>query len=40
MAPYDRLYTALGGYINCAGRERCRGRVEGVWRPKTVEEGT
>lgn len=38
LAPYDRLYTALGGYVDCKGRERCRGRVTGVWRPQTTED--
>jgi hypothetical protein len=38
MAPYDRLYTALGGYNGCLGRERCRGTVVGVWRPQTVDD--
>ncbi len=27
---------AFGGYIGCLGRERCRGTVVGVWRPKQV----
>lgn len=23
---------AYGGYVNCLGRERCRGTICGVWR--------
>jgi ElaB/YqjD/DUF883 family membrane-anchored ribosome-binding protein len=38
MTPYDRLYTALGGYVDCLGGARCRGSVTGVWRPKTVDD--
>ncbi|MGD9749773.1 MAG: phage portal protein [Acidimicrobiia bacterium] len=38
MGPYDRLYTAMGGYVDCLGGVRCRGSVTGVWRPRTVEE--
>lgn len=28
-----------GGYVRCLGRERCRGQVVAVWRPKQVERG-
>jgi HK97 family phage portal protein len=28
-----------GGYVRCLGRERCRGTVVAVWRPKQVEGG-
>lgn len=38
IGPYSRLYTAMGGYVGCLGRERCRGTVTGVWRPQTTEE--
>ncbi len=38
LAPYDRLYTALGGYVECLGGVRCRGSVTGVWRPQTVDD--
>lgn len=31
----NRLYPT-GGYIDCLGRDRCRGMVIGVWRPKRV----
>lgn len=31
----NRLYPT-GGYIDCEGRDRCRGQVIGVWRPKQV----
>lgn len=27
-----------GGYIRCEGRDRCRGQVVAVWRPRQVEE--
>jgi hypothetical protein len=39
MAMVERLYPsgAFGGYIHCLGRERCRGTVTGVWRPRTTE---
>jgi HK97 family phage portal protein len=36
LGPYDKLYTAIGGYVDCDGRERCRGTVTGVWRPETT----
>jgi hypothetical protein len=26
-----------GGYVNCQGRERCRGTVVAVWRPETTD---
>jgi HK97 family phage portal protein len=29
---------AFGGYVDCLGRDRCRGTVVGVWRPKTTED--
>ncbi len=38
LGPYDRLYTALGGYVDCEGRARCRGTVTGVWRPATTSD--
>ena len=31
----NRLYPT-GGYIDCLGRDRCRGMVIGIWRPKQV----
>lgn len=31
----NRLYPT-GGYIDCQGRDRCRGQVIGIWRPKQV----
>jgi len=31
----NRLYPT-GGYIDCLGRDRCRGMVVGIWRPKRV----
>lgn len=31
----NRLYPT-GGYIDCLGRDRCRGMVVGVWRPEQV----
>jgi HK97 family phage portal protein len=38
MGPYDALYTSLGGYKDCEGRQRCRGTVTGVWRPQTTSQ--
>lgn len=38
LTPHDRLYTALGGYVDCLGGARCRGTTTGVWRPKTVDD--
>jgi len=38
LSPYDRLYTALGGYVDCLGGVRCRGTVTGVWRPQTTSQ--
>lgn len=38
LGPLHKLYP-VGGYVDCRGRERCRGTVVGVWRPKTVGEG-
>lgn len=38
LGPLWKLYP-VGGYVDCLGRERCRGTVVGVWRPRTVEEG-
>jgi HK97 family phage portal protein len=35
QAPLYKLYP-VGGYVDCLGRERCRGTFVGVWRPKTV----
>jgi HK97 family phage portal protein len=40
MGPLDRLYTAVGGYVDCLGGIRCRGTVTGVWRPEQREQGT
>lgn len=34
LAPLYRLYP-LSGYVDCKGRERCRGTVTGAWRPGT-----
>lgn len=31
----NRLYPT-GGYVDCEGRDRCRGMVVGIWRPKQV----
>ncbi len=31
----NRLYPT-GGYVDCEGRDRCRGMVVGVWRPEQV----
>jgi len=36
LGAVDKLYTAMGGYVDCLGRERCRGTITGVWRPQTV----
>lgn len=38
LAPYDRLYTAIGGYVDCEGGSYCRGSVVGAWRPQTTED--
>lgn len=38
LAALFKLYPT-GGYIDCLGRERCRGTFVGVWRPKTTEGG-
>jgi hypothetical protein len=32
LGALDKLYTAMGGYVDCLGRARCRGTVTGVWR--------
>lgn len=37
LAPLYKLYP-LTGYIDCLGRERCRGTFFGVWRPQTGKE--
>ena len=37
LAPLFKLYP-LTGYIDCLGRERCRGTFFGVWRPQTGKE--
>lgn len=37
MGEVERTYPN-GGYIDCKGRERCRGTVVAVWRPETVGE--
>lgn len=31
----NRLYPT-GGYLDCKGRDRCRGMVVGIWRPEQV----
>ncbi|MGH3381355.1 MAG: phage portal protein [Actinoallomurus sp.] len=36
IAAADAEYPS-GGYVRCLGRERCRGTVVAVWRPKQVE---
>jgi hypothetical protein len=33
----ERTYPN-GGYIDCLGRERCRGTVVAVFRPETVDD--
>lgn len=38
LGPYDRIYTSMGGYVDCLGGVRCRGTVTGVWRPATTSE--
>lgn len=38
LSALDRMYTSMGGYVGCLGRERCRGTVTGVWRPATTED--
>lgn len=35
MAVVDKLYTSVGGYVDCLGGPRCRGTVTGAWRPQT-----
>lgn len=37
LAPLFKLYP-VAGYVECLGRERCRGTVTGVWRPQTGKE--
>lgn len=37
LAPLYKLYP-LTGYVDCLGRERCRGTVTGAWRPQTGKE--
>lgn len=37
LAPLYKLYP-LTGYVDCLGRERCRGTFFGVWRPQTGKE--
>lgn len=39
MAEVDKSYPlgALGGYIHCLGRARCRGSIVGTWRKGTGE---
>lgn len=34
----NKLYTPLGGYVDCLGGPRCRGTVTGVWRPKHIDD--
>lgn len=31
MAEVEKLYP-MGGYVDCLGRDRCRGTITGVWR--------
>jgi len=38
LGPLERLYTALGGYVDCKGGSRCRGTFVGAWRPQTVDD--
>jgi HK97 family phage portal protein len=35
LAEVERLYPN-GGYVDCLGRERCRGTVVAIWRPETT----
>lgn len=37
MAEVQKLYP-MGGYVDCLGRDRCRGTITGAWR-KGVEDG-
>lgn len=37
MAEVERLYP-MGGYVDCLGRDRCRGTITGVWRPQAVTD--
>lgn len=30
------LTYPMGGYVNCLGRQRCRGMVSAIWRPRQV----
>jgi hypothetical protein len=39
LGPLDRMYTAIGGYVDCLGGPRCRGTVTGVWRPDQNPDG-
>lgn len=38
LGPLFKLYP-VAGYIDCQGRDRCRGTVTGVWRPLTTKGG-
>lgn len=38
LGPLWALYP-LAGYVDCKGRERCRGTVTGAWRPQTTKDG-
>lgn len=38
LAPLFKLYP-VAGYIDCKGRDRCRGTVTGSWRPQTTTQG-
>jgi hypothetical protein len=39
LTTINALYPA-GQYIHCLGRQRCRGTVTGVWRPRQVRRDT
>jgi HK97 family phage portal protein len=39
LSAVDKLYTAMGGYVDCLGRARCRGTITGAWRPKQSPAG-
>ncbi|MEA5366091.1 phage portal protein [Amycolatopsis sp., V23-08] len=38
LTALNKLYPH-SGYVDCLGRDRCRGTVVGVWRPETTEGG-
>lgn len=37
MAEVEKLYP-MGGYVDCLGRDRCRGTITGVWRKGTDDD--